>query len=117
MRRRDPQPAPAQLAIKVGDAIVVTQDDGSPVFARCRTAPPALRCSFTVVSDTADQVVIRDMDVGCTVTNDAEAVVAYLHAHRGLGRRRLLYYDSDGRLDQLLHDGAGTFTGYGPVQS
>lgn len=45
------------------------------------------------------------------VTNDAEAVVVEL-ANK-FGRRRILYFDSDGNLDELLHEG-GVFLGYKP---
>lgn len=62
-------------------------------------------------------LVIRDLgpwDQHPTVTNDAEGVVARLFRD-GLipGRRRLLYFDSDGNLDELLHDG-GKFAGFAP---
>jgi hypothetical protein len=49
-----------------------------------------------------------------TVTNAAEEVVAELHASGRLGTRRLFYYDSDGRKDELTHNGNGVFTGFAP---
>ena len=71
--------------------------------------------TFDVVEDTEDHVIIRDRNERArpSVTNDAEGVVAYLHRH-GLGTRQLLYYDSDDDLDELVHDGAGHFTGFAP---
>ena len=38
-----------------------------------------------------------------------------LHAAGVLQKgRRLFYYDSDGALDELKHDGAGRFLGFAP---
>lgn len=47
-----------------------------------------------------------------SVTNDAEAVVSYLHAKAGLGGRRLIYRDTMDQWDELLHDGNGRFLGF-----
>ena len=73
--------------------------------------------SYEVVESTPTALTIRDVgkwDQHPTVTNDAEAVVGSLLR---LGRlkpgMRLFYYDSDGRLDELVHDGAA-FTGFAP---
>jgi hypothetical protein len=65
---------------------------------------------------TSEVLVIRDVggSRAMTVTNDAESVVAELHQHYGLGARKLLYYDSSGDLDELVHDGAGRFVGFAP---
>lgn len=64
----------------------------------------------------AEFLVIRDIGPWSqhpTVTNDAEWVVQDLHAKRVLPvGRRLLYYDSDRHMDELLHDGHGCFVGY-----
>ena len=61
-----------------------------------------------------DVLVIRDAGTGMTVTNDAEAVVAFLLEHKALCEgRRLLYFDSEGNLDEILHDGE-KFTGFAP---
>ncbi len=61
-----------------------------------------------VIVDVGDHARVR------TITNDAEAVVRHLHANGDLGTRRLLYHDSEGALDELKHDGAGTFKGFAP---
>jgi len=62
-------------------------------------------------------LVIKDVgpwDQHPTVTNDAENVVQSLVAQGYLpGGRRLLYYDSDGRLDELLVKD-GQFVGFAP---
>lgn len=77
------------------------------------------RANFEIVLNETTDVVVVIRDVGpwdqhATVTNAAEHVVAELHGKFGLKGRRLFYYDSDGRRDELLHDGAGRFTGFGP---
>ena len=67
---------------------------------------------------TALRLVIRDLGpwhTFKTVTNAAESIVADLvrmgQLHAG---QRLFYYDSDGCLDELNHDGK-RFIGYGSV--
>lgn len=75
------------------------------------------RAQFLVEREDAAMVVIADVGDHArvlTVTNDAEAVVAALHAAGALRGRRLLYHDSEGVLDELRHDGAGRFLGFGP---
>ena len=63
------------------------------------------------------QVVIRDIGpwhIHMTVTNDIEHVVAELYDKGILGERQtLLYYDSYGDLDQVLHVGR-EFVGFAP---
>lgn len=78
-----------------------------------------VRCNFIYVNDECDltKVTIRDLGGADypSVTNDAERVIRHLH-EVGIVRRqhiRVLYYDSDGRLDELLHDGNGLFVGFG----
>lgn len=73
------------------------------------------RSKFIVEREDSDTVVISDVGGVCmSVTNDAEAVVRALHDQGVLRGRRLLYYDSEGRLDELKHDGHGNFTGFAP---
>lgn len=71
---------------------------------------------YEVVTSTPDTLTIRDVGGSrcLTVTNDAEAVVVALHADGVLGTRTLLYYDSAGDLDELVHDGRGRFLGFAP---
>ena len=73
-------------------------------------------CFNHVDAETTDEIlVIRDADIpGCrSITNDAEAVVEYLHSVGELPAGRLLhYYDTDGNKDELQHDGKGKFTGF-----
>lgn len=71
---------------------------------------------YEVTSSTPDTLTIRDLggDGRLTVTNDAERVVADLYGDDLLGSRKLLYYDSSGDLDELVHDGRGRFLGFAP---
>ena len=67
--------------------------------------------------DGIDCVVIRDTGhvYGCpTITNDAEDVVRAISKHGLMVGKRLFYYDSEGQLDELLHDGRGGFLGFAP---
>jgi hypothetical protein len=66
---------------------------------------------------TRERLLIRDLGGGMTVTNDAEAVVREL-TMAGLlwPGRRLLYYDSAGSCDEILHDGEGHCAGFWPGQ-
>lgn len=78
------------------------------------------RASFIVEKATVGRVEIIDVgpwDQHPTVTNDAEAVVEELH-ERGLLHRAttLVYTDSEGEIAQILHDGAGRFTGFAPFE-
>ncbi len=70
-------------------------------------------CSYEC---TPERLVIRDRnELGhLSVTNDAEAVVAYLFRAGTLrDGRRLFYYDTDGNLDELLIKD-GKFAGFAP---
>lgn len=77
----------------------------------------AARAKFIVESEGNNSLVIADVGDHSrvpTITNDAEAVVADLHASGLLGEKHLYYHDSEGTLDQLLHDGQGHFVGFAP---
>lgn len=72
-----------------------------------------LRSTFTrEVTD--GFVLLVDQDRGMSVTNDAENVIADLAAEGLLQGRAVLYRDTDGRWDELGHDGA-RFTGFRPL--
>ena len=74
-----------------------------------------MRCAnYTIVADNEKELVIMDVgpwDQYPTITNSAEAVVDQLAGR--LGDRRLLYYDSDNNLDELLVENE-RFTGFAP---
>ena len=72
------------------------------------------RAHFFIEQQNDNAVTI--VDIGHTVvsvTNDVEAVVLELHKN-GLGKRKLFYYDSEGQLDEILHDGNGNFIDFAP---
>lgn len=73
-----------------------------------------LRSVFQVDHITEDMVHLRDLDVGMSVTNDAENVVEYLYNR--FGNRRFVYRDTMGRWDELVHSN-GHFTGFRPYRS
>lgn len=73
-------------------------------------------CKYIVVKDTPNYVIIKDIgpwNKYKTITNDADGLVLFLS--RELGKRRLFYFDSEGELAELLHDGQGTFKGFAPI--
>ena len=74
-----------------------------------------MRAMIETVSDTEKMLTIRDVGNWSrvpTVTNDAEGVVEWLYQNKLLDtNKRLLYYDSDGRLDEILHN-EGSFIGF-----
>jgi len=73
--------------------------------------------NYVIVAVGPDRIVIRDVGPWheyMTVTNDAENVVRELTVQDLLpAGRRLFYYDSDGRLDEILVKD-GTFVGFAP---
>ena len=75
-----------------------------------------IRSSFEVVEYNDLFLVIRDLDqLGkMSVTNDIENVCKYLYEEGYLKRQRLLYYDSDNRLDEVLYKNNGEFLDFTP---
>lgn len=72
---------------------------------------------FSIVRNIADlPLIIQDECVGKSVTNDAEFVVKSLFDRGFLNQgRKLYYYDSDGRLDEIIHQD-GKFRGFASVK-
>lgn len=68
------------------------------------------RCKYSIVNVTENVVLISDNGGMVSVTNDAEAVVKelapMLHSYR-----RLLYIDSEGQTDEIVHE-FGEFVGF-----
>ena len=59
--------------------------------------------TYEVLHVSETLILIRDLDQGRTITNDADAVVQNVSASlKGIGRRRLFYRDTDGRFDELV---------------
>lgn len=74
------------------------------------------RCDYDIWYVDPDKVFIIDADLGrMSVTNDAEAVVKELHQR--LPGRRVIYRDSMKEWGELLTDGQGNFTGFGPFEA
>jgi len=75
------------------------------------------KANYTIIKEEPDLIIIRDVgpwDQHPSVTNDAENVVKELAAQGKLpSGRRLFYYDSDGRLDELIIKD-GQFVGFAP---
>ena len=75
-----------------------------------------VRCSFSVVHATDDfsNLVIRDLNQSVSITNDVENLVAYLFSNGVIqNHTSLLYYDTEGSLDRILHQN-GKFVGFAP---
>jgi hypothetical protein len=65
--------------------------------------------SFTIHAVTFDKVFIIDLDIGKSITNDAEAVVEIVN--KAFPNRRIIYKDSCGQWDELVH-AKGSFVGF-----
>lgn len=78
-----------------------------------------MRAQYRIVHQDARVLAIVDTGDGthASVTNAAEEVVLELSQNEKVGGlpagRRLVYRDSEERWDELLHDGAGNFLGFG----
>lgn len=72
--------------------------------------------NFKIEMSRQDGLIIRDLgpwDQYPTITNSAKELVTHLANHNALPPgRQLLYYDSDGNVDEICHDGNGNFTGF-----
>jgi hypothetical protein len=62
-----------------------------------------------------DIIAIVDHDIGKSVTNDAENVIADLAADFDLSKYQVIYRDARGIWDQLLIDRAGRFAGFSSI--
>jgi hypothetical protein len=71
-----------------------------------------MKSRFEIVETTDDYLVIRDLNGPMSVTNDVENVVKYLYNGDLLGDLELYYIDSEGKEDQILHDGSGNFVAF-----
>ena len=61
--------------------------------------------SYTIVFENDKFIFIVDNDQGLSVTNDAENVCRKLLALTGRSNKRIIYRDTDGRWDELVHSG------------
>jgi len=76
-----------------------------------------IKSNFTINRITPDVVELQDLgpwNQYQTITNDAEAVVAYLYQKEILtANDQIVYKDSNGEWTEIFHDGAGNFEGFG----
>jgi hypothetical protein len=78
------------------------------------------RAQFIIRPESTPEILIIE-DIGphdryLTITNDVKNVVAALaYANQLPDGRRLLYYDSEGNLDEIVVDG-GRFVGFRPAR-
>jgi len=75
-----------------------------------------MRAKIVVVYDEPDFIYIEDLaeKYQCmSVTNDAEAVVDFLHKSIGIKNRIIYYRDTMNRVDILMHKD-GVFTNFAP---
>jgi hypothetical protein len=73
-----------------------------------------MKSKFHIVGSTVDKVFLVDDNTDVmSVTNDAENVTEYVN--RLYPQLRIVYRDSDGRWDELVHNN-GTFTGFAPYR-
>jgi len=73
-----------------------------------------LEAIFTISHETPTYMYIVDTGTAVkSVTNDVKNVLTYLSEHYNLGCRRLIYRDSTGQDDEILHD-KGVFKGFKP---
>jgi hypothetical protein len=64
------------------------------------------KANYTVVDETPGRIILKDVGPWSehpTITNAAETVVADLAAAGRLNGRRLLYFDSEGELGELVY--------------
>lgn len=75
------------------------------------------KANYIVRERTAERIVLEDIgpwDRYMTITNAAETVIEEIELSYGIGTRKVLYYDSDGELTELLVKN-GRFAGFAPV--
>lgn len=73
--------------------------------------------SFDFELQTDHQIVISDtsdLNGGITITNGVEIVVKVLHDKDILRDKKLFYRDTDGAIDEIVHDGNGNFIKFKP---
>jgi len=77
---------------------------------------------YKIVGETDDSIFIEDLcgkpgyETAKSVTNDAEWVIETLIHEYGMLRKKVVYQDTEGQWDELIHDGNvfldfGTFRG------
>lgn len=76
-----------------------------------------IRSNFVINRITPEVVELQDVgpwDQYQTITNDADAVVAYLYQKEMLTpEKQIVYMDFSGEWTEIFHDGMGNFEGFG----
>lgn len=70
---------------------------------------------YYIEAENQEAVWITDISQGLSVTNEISAVVKELHDSGILQGRKLFYYDTFGKLDEILHDGKGKYLSIRPL--
>ena len=69
--------------------------------------------AYSIVKNDSDKLLINDdfnpKDPTMTITNGAEYVVRELFEDGYLTTKKLFYRDTDGQIDEIIHDGNGKF--------
>ena len=75
------------------------------------------KSNFVIVQETDEYMYIVDISLHFdTITNTVKSVLSQLYAHHILGNKRLIYRDSDGRIDEIKHNN-GVFINFAPGHS
>lgn len=72
------------------------------------------RARYIILRVTDVYVLIQDLNIGMSVTNDAEAVVAEILSHHP--GKCIYYYDTENQLAELCHHD-GKFIGFGHLDA
>ena len=72
------------------------------------------KSNFVIAHETEQYLYIVDTSVHFdSITNTVESVLSLLYEYHNLGNRRLIYRDSDGQIDEILHIN-GVFIDFAP---
>lgn len=69
-----------------------------------------MKCSFTELNRKGNVVLIKDNDIGMSVTNDAEAVLDF---YKGRGIEFVIYEDGYGDYTKMYYGETNTMAGKG----
>ena len=73
-----------------------------------------MKNNYTIICITPTYILLLDSGDGISITNSAEEVIKHLYSKGKLIEGiRCFYIDTDGRVDELLHDN-GTFIDFKP---
>jgi len=111
--RRCNRPLTNPASVLAGIGPTCAAKEGAQLRFQSAKPEGIVSAKYRIVGASTAFIWIEDIGTDCrSVTNDAEAVVAALVAD--YGDRRIIYKDSMGRWDELVHRGP-VFTGYAPA--